>query len=321
MTSSSSGKFRLVSVIIPAYNEADSVEELFTRVDETMKSIGQPYEFILVDDGSSDATAQTAQTLRQTHQNIAIIRHYKNNGKSMALMHGFHEAKGDVAVIMDADLQNLPEDIPLLLNKLAEGYDLVNGWRINRQDDAAKRFVSRIYNRIIATVFGIDINDVNCGFKAMTRDVFKRLDLQGDMHRLIPIMAAMVWGYKVTEIPIRHADRKHGVSRYRLLRHRGILDIIAVLATHTTRYRPFHVFSEIGALILMLGLATLAGWLAIGSGFTGAWSILMFFAGAWAVGMGTLMPFYGLYMEIVSMQRQDAKWRSDMIKDHQPSNV
>jgi glycosyltransferase involved in cell wall biosynthesis len=319
--SASSGKFRLVSVIVPAYNEAESIGELFARVDSTMRSIGQPYEFILVDDGSEDQTPRIAQELRRAHPNVAIISHFKNNGKSMALMHGFHAAKGDAAVIMDADLQNLPEDIPLFLDKLAQGYGLVNGWRINREDVFAKRFVSRIYNRIIALVFDIHINDVNCGFKAMTRDVFIRLDLQGDMHRLIPILAGMVWGYKIAEIPIQHAERKHGVSRYKLLRHRGLLDIIAVLATHTTRYRPFHVFCEIAAVFLALGVAALLGWSLRFPGFSGAGSIVVFFAGAWAILLGTFLPFYGLHVEMLSMQRQDAKWRSDMIKDHHPSNV
>ena len=230
-----------VSVVIPVFNEEESLEELHRRTRAVLVSLGLRFEFIFVNDGSSDRSHARLARLRDEFPEICIISHRRNHGKSMALMQGFARASGDAAIMMDADLQDEPENIPVMLEKLATGYDLVNGWRADRNDPFFKRLVSGVYNLITRRVLGLSLHDINCGFKVMRKDLYKCLSLRGDLHRLIPAMAQNL-GFAVTEVPISHAPRKHGVSKYRLLRHRGLLDIISLTSTLAYRVRPFHIF-------------------------------------------------------------------------------
>ncbi len=315
-----SGSFGLVSVVVPAFNEADSINELYERTKKALGAIGQKFEFILVDDGSTDATQDVVNALCDRYDNVVLVSHYHNHGKSMALMQGFDIARGDVAVMMDADLQDFPEMLPRLLEKLACGDDLVNGWRAARKDTFGKRLVSKVYNALTRKILSCSVHDINCGLKAMRRNVYKNLDLRGDLHRLIPALAASL-GYTVDEVPVDHGDRQYGQSKYRLMRHRGILDIIIVAASQATRARPFHIFFELAVLILLgIGSLSFIGWLVVQIGLEpGGVSARIFgpmlgLILAWAVAVGTLLPLVGFVLEILTARFQDSSWRHRLIK-------
>ena len=249
----------LVSVIVPALNEAESLRELFSRVKQTLDDIEQPFEFIVVDDGSSDATFETAKSLREEDANICIVRHAHNCGKSMALRHGFEVAGGDVAVTIDADLQDQPEMIPRLLGKLAEGYDMVGGWRADRKDNPARKILSKSFNFAVRIVSSLNLHDINCGFKAYRRDAYKNLMLRRGQHRLTPVITARR-GYSIGEVRIAHSPRKHGRSRFRLFRFRGLFDLVALLAAESTRMRPLRGALRLALLCGALAAVLLLGW-------------------------------------------------------------
>lgn len=302
---------KLVSIIVPAFNEVQSLRELFYRVKKVMDSEGIPFELIFIDDGSNDGTFDLLSEITRENDNVVGIRHAKRHGKSMALMQGFHYAKGDIAVTMDADLQDQPEAIPILLKKLNEGHDLVNGWRKYRKDKRKKIFISKIYNYLIKLFFSYDIKDINSGFKAMRREVYKILRLKGDLHRLIPLITYL-HGFKCCEVPVPHAGRKYGTSKYNLLRHRGILDIVVLLASNTTKIRPFHVFSEIAFFIFLLGLFLITGNILLSDGI---FSKLLFFTGIWAIFLGTILPFFGFILEFLSSEFQTKDWQTSLVRN------
>ncbi|HEU6436413.1 MAG TPA: glycosyltransferase family 2 protein [Nitratidesulfovibrio sp.] len=305
-------RFALVTVAVPALNEAESLEELFQRVSSTMQAVGQEFEFLVIDDGSTDGTFDLLARLRESHPQIRCIRHAKPHGKSMGLMQAFNAARGDVVVCIDADLQDQPEDIPRLLDKIAEGWDMVGGWRHNRKDSPSKCFVSAIYNKIVHKLCDCPAKDINCGLKAMTRATAQKLDLRGDMHRIMPLLARS-HGLSFVEIPVDHAPRKHGRSRYRLLRHRGLLDLFAFYAMQSTQLRPFHVFFEMGVVLFGLGCLSLLG---SGVGLLLHWEILpLVFAvfGMLFIFVGALLPLFGFSLEVITSQMKDKAWRSQLI--------
>lgn len=314
----------LVSVIVPALDEAPSLVSLYDRVDAVFRSLDHDFEFILIDDGSRDETPAVADRLRDQHDNVIVIRHYRNQGKSIALMQGFEAAKGDVAVTMDADLQDKPEMIPRLLAKMDEGYDLVNGQRVDRQDFNSRKSVSSIYNWLISRVFNIEVRDVNCGLKAMRREVYTTIDLQGDLHRLIPVLAALK-AFKIVEVPVEHDSRKFGKSKYRLLRHRGVLDAISLRAINATENRPFHFFCEIAFGFWFVTLVSLGLWLVMTLMTWGEHSrihvmgTLLGGLGTWAAFVGTILPLFGFFLEVEARRVQDATWRRRLVKEIQHS--
>lgn len=308
-----------VSVIVPMLNEAASLEELYLRIRDALAGACS-FEFIAVDDGSTDDTLEVLKRLRAQYSNICVLSHYRNHGKSLALMQGFSVARGETAVVMDADLQDQPEMIPRLLEKLAEGYDLVNGWRSARQDPFAKRLVSKTFNALTSSILNCPLHDINCGMKVMRRRVYQRLQLRGDLHRLIPAIVA-TQGFKVTEVPVTHAPRKFGRSKYRLLRHRGLLDIIALIATRTTQIRPFHVFSEMGILFWIAAFVALLAWAALTawSPVSGmAFQLLRPLVGVLGMGaafLGIMLPLLGFHLEVTTSQLQDERWRAGLLKE------
>jgi len=308
----------LVSIIVPAYNEVESLDELFQRVKAVFLQIERPFEFVVIDDGSTDGTLEKLKSLQNENPNIAIIQHFKNFGKSLSLMQGFEAASGKIAITMDADLQYQPEEIPSFLEKLEEGYDLVSGWRMSRKDTTVKRWVSMIYNKLTALIFHVEFKDVNSGFKAYTRDVYKWIDLRGDLHRLIPVLVAHK-GFRVVEIPISHKDRKHGSSKYRLLRHRGLLDIIALAVSQTTQIRPFHFFCEVAVVFWILSFLGLGGWLIALEHAPFAVQFLISAISIWFIFVGTIFPIFGFYLEVEACRYQGAKWREQLVKESLPS--
>ncbi|MAE65751.1 MAG: glycosyltransferase [Phycisphaeraceae bacterium] len=312
---------RLISIIVPVFNEAQSVSELCARIRATMDRAEEQFELLFVDDGSTDGTAEAALRERTSDPRVGLIRHQKNHGKSIALMQGFQAARGDIAVTMDGDLQDVPEEIPSLVAAIDEGYDLVNGCRARRQDAFSRRAVSWVYNRLTNMMSGQDIHDINCGFKAMRRAVYKRLELRGDMHRLIPILAGVTFGFRVTEVAVVHAQRKHGTSRYRLLRHRGLLDVVSVMACSATRWRPFHVFVECSVVPLLMAVVLGVSWLLLQTVWQNdgvihsVTSTLLLVGAACGLFIAPVMWLIGLLMEVLLAPLQGAQWYDRLIVD------
>jgi len=305
-----------ISVVVPALNEAPTLGELFDRTKVTLDGLDTPFEFIIVDDGSTDDTLVVTRRLLDENSNVIVVRHARNLGKSVALMQAFENASGDVLVTLDGDLQDKPEMIPRLMREIEAGADLVSGLRVGRHDNILKRFFSRLYNDLVSRIFKSPLKDINSGLKAMRRDVYKSLELHGDQHRLIPILA-MLKGFKCAETPVEHDARRVGRSRYSLLRHRGILDVIALIAVNAAQIRPFHFFCEVAILFWILAAASFAGWaysvIGLPSDEAITWRVvgnLLVGIGAWAAFTGTVLPLFGLFMEVEVRRYQDQVWRS-----------
>jgi glycosyltransferase involved in cell wall biosynthesis len=304
----------MVSVIVPAFNEENSVEELHTRINDVLSQLNHPFEIIIIDDGSTDGTFERLKSFQSQNPNLVVFRHFKNLGKSLALMQGFDAAKGDIVITLDADLQDQPEEIPKFIKKIKEGYDFVNGWRQERQDSGGKRIVSKFFNCLITLIFKVKFNDVNCGLKAYSRKAYKWLDLRGDLHRLIPVLVAHK-GLKVSEISVEHRNRKFGESKYKLFRHRGLLDVIALAASHTTQIRPFHFFCELGMFFLLMALLFFVTWCVSYENLVLFAQVLVAIGGVWCLSLGTLFPIFGFYLEIESSRFQRYEYRQGLIKE------
>jgi glycosyltransferase involved in cell wall biosynthesis len=311
---------KVISVIVPALNESSSLEELYERINLTFAKWNGKFEIIFVDDGSTDGSYEKIIAMREKHPNIALIRHRKNHGKSLALMQGFDMARGEIAITLDADLQDQPEMIPRFIEKLEEGYDMVSGWRQERKDTPSKRFVSKVFNSLILKIFDCKVHDINCGFKAYSSTVYKRLELRGDLHRLIPVIVSEM-GFKVGEVPVVHAERKHGESKYRLFRHRGLLDIIAFSAKHTTQWRPFHVFCELAAFFWGGAIIALIIWVTTRGNIPEIFNILLAISGTWFLFVGTLLPLFGFYLELEADRYQNADDRKSLIIETADSKI
>ncbi len=243
-----------ISIVVPLYNEQDNLEPLLGRIQETLSRLNRSYEVIFVDDGSTDESFQVIQRLHQSHDRIHAVRFRKNHGKSAALAVGFQEARGEVIITMDADLQDDPEEIPNLLDKLGEGYDLVSGWKYKRHDPISKTLPSKLFNRVTCLISGIRIHDINCGLKAYRREVTESIQVYGELHRYLPVLAH--WkGFRIAEIKVRHHPRLHGRSKFGAGRFvKGFLDLLTVtFLTQFTR-RPMHLFGVLGLILFSIGL-------------------------------------------------------------------
>lgn len=279
-----------ISIVIPIYNEEESIKPLYQKICTVMAEMEILYELVFVDDGSTDSSFETLLSLYQNEgfielseildkkeidsweinnhffpvtqcveelhsPQITIIQFRRNVGKAMALQAGFEMAKGDIIITMDADLQDDPNEIPSLLEKIEEGYDLVSGWKYPRKDPFSKRLLSKIFNRTTCLLTGLSIHDINCGFKAFRREVLGDLELYGDMHRYIPVFAHF-YGYRVTEVKVKHHPRQFGKSKYGLGRiPRGFFDLLTVLFLHKYLCRPLHFFGSIGVLLTAIGFS------------------------------------------------------------------
>src|SRR5947208_10790443 len=246
----------LVSVIVPVFNEADNLKELLPALFRSLEGLGLSHEVIVVDDGSIDQTGEIVRQLARPQLRLVQLR--RNAGQTAALMAGIRFSKGDILVSMDGDLQNDPADIPQLLAKLDQGYDLVSGWRKNRQDAPLRRNLpSRLANRLISAVSGVHLHDYGCTLKAYRRQALQGVNLYGEMHRFIPIYAYSN-GARVTEIPVRHHARRHGVSHYNLQRIPKVLfDLLVVVFLHRFAQRPMYIFGWVG--LINFGIGVIAG--------------------------------------------------------------
>ena len=241
-----------VSVVVPGLNEAESLP---TLASEIAAALGETaYELIFVDDGSTDRTWQVIQDLHAANPAVRGIRLRKNFGKAMALSAGFERARAEIVVMMDADLQDDPSNLPDMIAKIEQGLDVVVGWKVERLDPLNRRVFSKLFNKTVTWVTGVDLHDMNCGFKAYRQEVLTSIPIYGDLFRFIPVLAA--WqGFTVGEIPVHHRERQHGRSRYGLERIlRGFFDLLSV--SFLTRYsrKPMHLFGLAGLAFTAIGL-------------------------------------------------------------------
>jgi len=249
-----------VSVVVPVYNEQDNIKLLHERIVEALSSLGYDSEIIYVDDGSTDESLDLLKQVAQSDKRATVIQLRRNFGQTAAMSAGIDHASGEVVVLMDADLQNDPLDIPKLLAKIDEGYDLVSGWRRNRQDHWLwRKFPSYVANRIISVITGVHLHDYGCTLKAYRRDVLANFRLYGEMHRFIPAFVGLVGGL-VTEIPVDHHPRVHGTSKYGLGRtFRVILDLLTVKFLGSYAKSPIYLFGGSGLILVGLSLITCLG--------------------------------------------------------------
>lgn len=245
---------RSLSVVIPVYNEEENIPKLYEELKEVLEKLPYYYEIIFVDDGSTDRTPQILEQLAAEDPLVKVIRFRRNYGQTAAMYAGFQYASGDVIITMDGDLQNDPKDIPKLLEKIKEGYDIVSGWRKNRKDPFLSRILpSKIANWIISKVTGVKLHDYGCTLKAYRKEVAKNFRLYGDMHRFLPAVAKS-FGAKVSEVVVNHRPRLYGKSKYGLGRTvRVILDIFLVKFLNDYLNKPLYVFGPIGLTLMGLG--------------------------------------------------------------------
>lgn len=250
----------VLSLVVPVHNEVESLPQLVALCGESLRAAGMPeFEIVVVDDGSRDGTwPLLCRLARDPASRVVAHRLRRNFGKAVALSVGFHHARGSRVVTLDGDLQDDPTEIPRLLAKLDEGFDVVSGWKQNRQDPLGKTLPSRFFNRVTGLLSGLPLHDFNCGFKAYRAEVVKSLTLYGELHRYIPVLADHN-GFRVTELPVRHHPRRFGSSKYGLERLlRGAIDLLTVIVTTKYLGRPAHFFGGAGALLAGAGILQLA---------------------------------------------------------------
>jgi glycosyltransferase involved in cell wall biosynthesis len=249
-----------ISVVIPLYNEEESLPELCTWIEKVMIGNNFVYEIIFVDDGSNDQSWKVIRRLREKNASVKGIRFRRNYGKSAALNEGFQAARGKVIISMDADLQDSPDEIPILYQMIRDkGFDLVSGYKKKRYDPISKTLPTRLFNWVTRSVSGIYLHDFNCGLKAYRQDVAKSIEIYGELHRYIPLLAKWAGFRKIGEKVVEHRARKYGASKFGLSRFiNGFLDLITVTVVNKYLKRPMHFFGIWGLLIGMLGFAILA---------------------------------------------------------------
>lgn len=247
------GAVRL-SVVVPVLNEVGALPGLVEELETVCGGLGFPYELIFVDDGSTDGSTDLLTELGANHLHLHPIKLPRNVGKSAALAVGFEHSRGDVVVTLDGDGQDDPKEIPALLDKLDQGFDLVSGWKRHRQDPARRRLASRFFNRATARISGVDLHDFNCGLKAYRGERIRSLRIYGEMHRFIPVLGAQQ-GWSIGEVEVNHRSRLHGQTKFGLERYaRGMLDLVAVVFMDRYGNRPLHLFGGLGIFFLLAGI-------------------------------------------------------------------
>ncbi len=277
-----------LAVVVPAFNEAESLPELVARIGEAVRPMDCSWEVWIVDDGSTDNTFAVIEELAAAHAEVHGLSFGRNFGKAAALAAGFRSASASIVITMDADLQDDPAEIPILVGRIEEGWDLVSGWKQDRKDSFIKNNTSKIFNWFTSRMCGLNLHDFNCGLKAYRREVTQRVRLYGDMHRYIPALAYLD-GFRVTEQPVRHSVRKYGKTKYGVARFvNGFLDLLTVYFLFARRTSPLHFFGRAGL-----------GFLTVGGG------ISLYFLVWWMLGNGLrLRPILllGLVFILVALQ-------------------
>jgi len=299
-----------ISVIIPLYNEAESLPELSAWISRVMAENGYSYEVIMVDDGSDDGSWDVIKGLSASDSHIHGIQFRRNYGKSAALYCGFAKAAGNVVITMDADLQDSPDEIPGLYKKVTEeGYDVVSGWKQHRQDNAlTKNLPSKLYNATARKITGIKLHDMNCGLKAYKNEVVKNVEVYGEMHRYIPYLAKNAGFSKITEIPVHHQKRKYGKSKFGVSRFvNGFLDLLSLWFLSTFGKKPMHFFGFTGLLMFMVG-GIMTVWIIVaklirqahGTYFRAVTDQPLFYLALLAVVLGVMLFLAGFICEMIS---------------------
>ena len=299
-----------VSIIIPVFNEVESIKELY---DQLKKGLQQytPNEIIFVDDGSSDGSVEAIKKISELDDSVIFIQFHRNYGKSAALSEGFKYANGNYVVTMDADLQDDPSEIKNLINKLEEGYDLVSGWKKDRKDPLSKRLPSKLFNFVTRIVTGVRIHDFNCGLKIYKKAVVKTLELYGGRHRYIPAMAGQK-KFKVTEIIVNHRPRIYGETKYGGSRlFHGLFDLISILFLSKYTQSPMYFFGKIGLFTFLIGLGieiyVLYLKYSLGDPFAKHMALLML--GILIIVIGIQFVSIGLVGEMIANSNQDKESR------------
>jgi dolichol-phosphate mannosyltransferase len=297
----------VLSVVVPVRNEERSVALLYEELAAALDPLGEPWEAVFVDDGSTDGSFAALTRLHAAAPNVRVVRLRRNFGKAAALMAGFDQSQGDTIVTIDGDLQDDPSEIPRLLAKLEEGFDLVTGWKTRRRDPLTRRILSRIFNAVTSRFSGVRLHDMNCGLKAYRAEVVRGLRIYGELHRFVPVLAHYR-GYRIAELPVNHRPREHGRSRYGPERYlRGFLDLLTVSFIGRYRHRPLHLFGGLG---LALG--------AIGLGILVYLTILKL--GGHAIGGRPLLTL-GVLLVVVGLQFFSLGLISEMITSHHEERV
>ncbi|MGI9434119.1 MAG: glycosyltransferase family 2 protein [Geminicoccaceae bacterium] len=296
------GRQAEVSIVVPVFDECESLPILTEQICAVARNhkVGL-CELIFVDDGSRDGSWGVLESLAAENDLVTVIKLRRNFGKSTALNVGIEAASGDIIVTMDADLQDDPAELPRLIEALDAGYDLVSGWRARRNDPMSKTWPSWLYNKVTSWLSGIQLHDFNCGYKAYRREVFDSVDLYGEMHRYVPVLAHSL-GFKVGEVPVEHHARQYGHSKYGIRRFmRGFLDLLTVLTITRYARTPGHLFGAIGIALLTLGTVTLGYLIGIkifAGAHIGGRPMLLF--GALAVVVGVQILLFGLLSEMIN---------------------
>ena len=252
---------QMITFVIPMYNEEGSLALLYEKIIQNTAN-KYKYEIIFVDDGSTDGSVTVIRKIIEDDPNVHLIVFRKNFGKAAALQAGFRNSKGDIIITMDADLQDDPSEISHFIDKINEGYDLVSGWKKERHDPLEKRLPSKLFNKVTSHLSGVQLHDFNCGFKAYRREVVENIDVYGELHRYIPVLAYRK-GFKITEIVVHHNKREYGKSKYGFERYlRGLFDSITVAFLGKFYDRPMYFFGKIGLLLLGVG-ALICGYLTV----------------------------------------------------------
>ena len=293
-----------ISVVIPLYNEEESLKELNQQLRATLGRMNIRYEIIYIDDGSTDRSFQILREMKRNDRHIKVVRFRRNYGKSAALAVGFDKAQGNVVFTMDADLQDDPSEIPSMKRRLEEGYDLISGWKKVRRDPITKTLPSKFFNFVTSVLTGIKIHDFNCGLKAYRRDVVKSVKVYGELHRYIPVLAH--WeGFKIGEMVVQHRARKYGKTKFGLGRFwKGFLDLLTALFTTRFLRRPLHLFGPIGVLVTLIGVV-IDLWLIVEwfRGLTSLGNRPLFFVGSMIIVIGIQFISIGLLGEMISKTR------------------
>jgi glycosyltransferase involved in cell wall biosynthesis len=296
---------RKVSIVVPLLNEEATLEGLYRELETALAAAGLEWEVVFVDDGSTDGSYRELVRLHAAHLNVRVVRLRRNFGKAAALAAGFAQAAGDRVVTIDGDLQDDPAEIPNLLAKLDDGFDVVSGWKCDRHDPFVRRFVSRIYNTATRLATGVKLHDMNCGLKAYRAEVFEHVRLYGERHRFVPVLAHHL-GFSVTELPVNHRPRMNGSSRFGIERYlRAPFDLLTIVFMGRYRYRPLHLFGGVGLTASLAGGVILA-WLTIdkigGAGIGGRPLLLL---GVLLVVVGIQFLSLGLIGEMLTSQHEE----------------
>ena len=299
-----------LTIIVPLFNEAESLPELVRWINRTLDGRGWEYEIIMVDDGSTDGSWKVVRELAEADGRIHGIRFRRNYGKSAALYHGFKAAGGNVVVTMDADLQDSPEEIPEMYRMVTEdGWDVVSGWKQHRQDNKlTKNLPSKLYNATARWITGIHLHDMNCGLKAYRNEVVKHIEVYGELHRYIPYLAKNAGFERITEKPVHHQKRKYGKSKFGLERFvNGFLDLLSLWFLSTFGKKPMHFFGFTGILMFLAGFV-IAVWLIVaklihqagGMHFRPVTDQPLFYLALLAVVLGVMLFLAGFICEMIS---------------------